>query len=346
MTKNDIEIDWIKLASKLWTKRVFILRVTLIGFIAGVIIAFSIPKEYKTSIILTLESGSSQNGSMGTLTSMVGINLGSGVRDEVFSPELYPTVLNSTPFVQGLLEVNVVDVKQDIDTTLYSYLKDNQKRTWWSYIFGAPKALFALLSSKESSISTSQYFISEEEMTIIKQLRDSYSIDADKKTGVITLEVVTQSPKIAAFLGDTLTNYLQQYIIEHRTKKAKTDLANSEKLYEQAKVNYYKSQQSLATFMDENKNITSARYRINQEKLQNEADIARSVYTQMAQQVQMSKIKVQDDTPVFTIIQPAVEPLIPFSPNKKVILVAFLLLSIVGISVWIVRKDLLYLLID
>lgn len=340
--KEEVEIDLLELGKKLWDNKKFIIKCSIIGAIVGLVIAFSIPKEYTTTVILTTDSGKVPGGSMGALASMAGINLGSTSGPEVFSPELYPTVLNSTPFIQGLLNINVVDKEQNINSSIYNYLKDEQKSSWWGYIFKAPKELIKRISAKDantkSELSNPRY-ISEEKMILIEHLRNTYSISTDKKTGIITIQTQAQSPKISAFLADTLTSYLQGYIIEQRTKKAKTDLANSEKLYEQYKNNYYVAQQKLASFSDGNINVISAKYKINQERLQNETNLAYSVYNQMAQQVQMNRIKIQDDTPVFTIIQPAVEPLFPEKPKKKLILIGFVFLTIIISGCWVLREE-------
>lgn len=341
--KEEKEIDLLELARKLWDNKKFIIKVSLVGAVIGVIVAFSIPKEYTTTVILTSESGKLPTGGMGALASMAGIDLGNNIGDDVFSPELYPDVLNSTPFVQGLLDINVSDINQNIDTTLYCYIKDNQKVAWWSYIFGVPGLILNLFSSEDNQESSAsvkkKYFISQKDMDIIEALRNSYLINTDKKTNVTTLEVTAQSPIIAAYLADTLTSYLQSYIIEQRTKKANTDLANTEKLYTNAKADYYKAQQNLASFIDGNRSVTSAKYMVNQEKLQNEATTAYSVYNQMAQQVQMNRIRVQDNTPVFTIIQPAIEPLTPSKPKKKMIIIALSFLGLVSACGWVLKGE-------
>lgn len=341
INKEEIEIDLLELGKKLWSKKKFIIKCSIIGAIVGVVIAFSIPKEYTTTVIITTEANKTSGGSMGALASMAGINLGGVGGEDVFSPELYPEVLNSTPFIQGLLEINVIDQKQNINSTLYTYLKDDQKSTWWSYFLKAPIALINLFSDtkEEPLFEDNGRYISDEEMNLIKQLREVSSIATDKKTGVTTIKVTAQSPKISAFLADTLTSYLQTYIIEQRTKKAKTDLASSQKLYDQSKNHYYNMQDSLASFSDANMNVISAKYKINQEKLQNEATLAYSVYNQMAQQVQMDKIKIQDKTPVFTVIQPAIEALKASSPNKGVILIILVFLSATIASLYQLRSE-------
>ena len=335
--KDEKEIDLLELARKLWDNKKFIIKVAAICTLLMIVIAFSIPKKYSSSVVFTTNTNTSV-GNMGALASLAGINLGTQSAD-VLSPELYSDVMRSTPFIQGLFDLRIVDPVQGVNTTLYDYYQNKQKKAWWDYIMNFPALLIEMVSDDSGKRIESKGYISNEEKDIIESIIEASSIGTDKKTGLTTLKVVSQSPIVSAFLADTLTSYLQEYIIEQRTKKAKTDLVNSEKLYKQAKENYYKSQSNLAEFMDANMNVVSAKYRIKQEKLQNETNLAYSVYNQMAQQTQMNKIRVQDDTPVFVIIQPAIEALFPDSPKKKVMVAAVLFLSIVCSSIWILRRE-------
>lgn len=346
--KNNIaeerEIDLLALANKLWVKKKFILKALGIGLVIGLIVAFSIPKEYTTTVILTPESKSTTSGNMGSLAALAGINLNSAVgEDALASPELYPSVISSTPFLRGLLNIEVTDLKMGIDTTLYSYLNDYQSAAWWGYILKAPGLLKRLFSSEKKDINdenkSNSRFISEQDQGVLKNLADRIIISSDKKTGITNIEVIMQSPEISAYLADTVTSYLQSYIINYRTQKARKDLAYSEKLYEESKADYYKTQAALAAYIDGNMNVVSAKYRTTQERLQNEAGLAYTIYNQMAQQLQMAKVKVQDTTPVFTVIQPAVEPLFPVKPSKKIILIGFSFLAFISATVWILRKD-------
>ncbi|MBK5719459.1 chain-length determining protein [Dysgonomonas sp. Marseille-P4677] len=339
------EIDLLVLANKLWVKKKFILKVLAIGLVIGLIVAFSIPKEYTTTVILTPESQSATSGNMGSLAALAGVNLGSAIgEDALASPELYPSVISSTPFLRGLLDIKVIDSKKNIDTTLYSYMRDYQSAAWWGYILKAPGLLKGLFTSDDKKVNDENNpdsrFIPEEEQNILNGLANRLTISSEKKTGITTISVTMQSPKISAYIADTVTSYLQSYIIDYRTQKARKDLAYAEKLYEESKDDYYEKQSNLAAYVDGNMNVVSAKYRTIQERLQNEANLAYTVYNQMAQQLQMAKVKVQDTTPVFTVIQPAVEPLLPSKPSKKMIIVGFIFLSIIVSSFWILKKDL------
>lgn len=339
------EIDLLALVNKIWLKKKFILKVVGIGFIFGLIIAFSIPKEYTTTVILIPDSKSTTSGNMGSLATLAGINLNSAIsEDALASPELFPSVINSTPFLKGLLNIRVKDSQLNIDTTLYSYIHDYQNIAWWNYILKVSRSLTMFFSSSKIEDShnennSNKRFISEKDQGILNNLASRIFINSNQKTGETIIDVTMQSPYISAYLADTITSYLQSYIIDYRTQKARKDLAYSEKLYEESKVDYYKTQATLAAYIDGNINVVSAKYKLTQERLQNEASLAYTLYNQMAQQLQMAKVKVQNTTPVFAVIQPAVEPLRPSKPSKKMIIAGVLFLSFLSASIWSIRKD-------
>lgn len=343
-TPEEKEIDLLALGKKLWDRKKFILKVMGIGAVIGLVVAFSIPKEYTTTVVLVPDAQSPSSGTMGSLAALAGINVSGSVEgDALASPSLYPNIFQSTPFLKGLFEIPIK--KDTINTTIYTYIKEYEKKSWWGYIFNAPSYLIKRVKYSDSNIRSnaekdSSRIISDEETSVIESLRNKLVVNSDKKTGITTIEVTMQDPAISAFIADTLTLYLQSYIIKYRTQKAREDLSYAEELHREAKENYNKAQANLASFIDGNMNVVSARYRIIQDGLQNEASLAYSVYNQTAQQVQLAKIKVQNTTPVLTIIQPAVEPLFPVVPKKKVIVAVFIFLSIIGSAIWILRKDL------
>ncbi|MDL2214878.1 chain-length determining protein [Dysgonomonas sp. OttesenSCG-928-M03] len=341
---SEKEIDLLALAKKLWEKRRFIIKISLIGFVVGIIIAFSIPKEYKTTVIMAPDSKSSGGvGNMGALAAMAGINLQQGT-DDAISPELYPDLLSSTPFLKGLFNVQVQDKKQGINSDLYTYFEKEQSSAWWGYVLALPSKLLRIFSSPSNSttkdtVDSRIIELTPKQTGILNNLKNRISISVDKKTGVITLSTIMQSPEISASVADTVTSYMQNYIIRYRTEKARQDLTFTEKLYEEAKKDYYTAQQNYAVYSDGNMGVVSARYRTTQERLQNEMSLAYTVYNQMAQQLQLAKVKVQDTTPVYTVIQPAVVPLVPESPKKKLIIIGLVFLFFTGASSWVIIKD-------
>ena len=337
------EIDLIELAQKVWAERKLVFKACGIAVIVALVVAFSIPKEYATSVTLAPETGGkSASGSIGALASMAGINLGASSGEDALSPELYPDIVSSTPFLTSLFDVRVTSEEAEVDTTLYAYLKDYQHSPWWSVIMSAPfkalgwtMSLFRDEQPEEGDAKLDPFHLTKEESGIAKALGSRLAVSVDKKTGVTTLTVTMQDALISASLTDTVMHSLQNYITDYRTNKARHDLAYMEKLYDEAKQDYTEAQQKYAQFADANLNISRLVYRAEQERLQNEMNLAYQMYTTVSQQLQMAKAKVQEITPVYTVVQPATVPLRAAKPNKLMILVGFVFLAGVGSVGWI-----------
>ena len=122
-------------------------------------------------------------------------------------------------------------------------------------------------------------------------------------------------------------------------EKAKKDLEFTEKVLKESRSAYYKAQQAYATFEDGNKNIISASYRTEQERLRNEMTLTFNVYNTLAQKLEQDKLRVQEQTPVYTIIEPATVPLKASSPKKLLILVAFIFLAFIGGCGYLIIKE-------
>lgn len=338
------EIDLIELAQKVWAGRKLIFKACGIAVIVALVVAFSIPKEYATSVTLAPEvGGRSSSSNLGALAAMAGVNLRTSAGEDALSPELYPDIVSSTPFLTSLFDVRVQDGEAEIDTTLYVYLKDYQRAPWWGVITSAPFRAIGWVSSlfKDEGeapggpAELNPFHLTQEESNIANALSGRIAVNVDKKTGVTTLTVTMQDPLISASLTDTIMHSLQNYITDYRTNKARHDLAYMEKLYKEARQEYMEAQEKYARFADTNLDLNRLIYRAEQERLQNEMNLAFQVYTQVAQQLQMAKAKVQEITPVYTVVQPATVPLSAAKPSKMLILVAFVFLAGVVSVGWI-----------
>lgn len=344
--QEEQEIDLLELAGKLWKERKLLLRLAGIGLVIGLVIAFSIPKEYTTTIKLVpeIQDGKSGSGGLGALASMAGINLSSGSGGDAVNPQLYPDVVSSVPFNMALFNVEVPlsdDDGEMQETTVRNYIEEDLSSPWWSVIISAPfkllgwvKGLFTSEDEDGDHVPNS-FRITKEEDDVIKALNDRVSVSVDTKTAVITLGVTMQNPLVSATLADTIAENLKAYITDYRTNKARTDLDYAQKINDEAKVEYYAAQQRYAEYVDKNHGIALNSRRTEEERLRNEAQLAYSLYNTTAQQLQMAKAKVQENTPVYTVLQPATVPLKPSKPSKVMILIGFVFLAIVGGSVWV-----------
>ena len=337
------EIDLLELAGKIWADRRLVLKWCGIAVVVALVVAFSIPKEYTTTVMLApeVEGGSRSLGGLSALAGMAGINMGSGESSDALYPDLYPDIVSSVGFTTVLFNVPVKDAEGELDTNLYTYLKEEQRSPWWSAIISFPfKCLGWVMSLfKEEEEGTdggvNPFQLTKDEDGVVKALNERIAVSVDKKTSLISLSVTMQDPLISATMTDTVMAKLQDYITEYRTNKARHDLDFTQKLYDEAQKKYYDAQQAYADYVDMNQNISLRSVQTRQERLQNEMNLAYNLYNQTAQQLQLAKAKVQENTPVYTIVQAATVPLKASKPSKLMILVGFVFLAGVGSVGWI-----------
>lgn len=341
--QEEQEIDLLELALKVWAERKFILKACGCAVIVGLVIAFSIPKEYTATATIAPEiSDGKSGGGLSSLAAMAGLNMNTSSGADAIYPDLYPDIVASTPFITGLFDVHVQDLKAKVDTTLYCYLDEYQRAPWWSMVISAPfKALGWTLSlfkdeeTGEGDGKLDPFHLTNDESAIAAALSKRIGISVDKKTGLTTLTVTMQDARISACLTDTVLSRLQDYITEYRTTKARKDFQFQQGLFERKKKEYEKAQDEYAKFADANKNIILLSYRAEQERLENEMRLAYNVYTSVAQQLQMSEAKVQEITPVYTVVEPATIPIKASKPSKPMILIGIVFLTGVGCVGWI-----------
>ena len=127
---------------------------------------------------------------------------------------------------------------------------------------------------------------------------------------------------------------MQECITGYRTSKAKEDCVYLEKLFRERQEEYYIAQKKYATYVDTHDNLILQSVRAEQERLQNDMSLAYQVYSQVANQLQVSRAKVQEEKPVFAIVEPAVIPQQPSGTGKKMYVILFVFLSVVITSVW------------
>lgn len=335
-------IDIWACCKKLWVCKMILVKSCCVGALLGLIVAFSIPKEYTTTVMLAPENadGKSISGGLGALAAMAGVNVNAGQSNDAVYPDLYPDIVSSIPFNYALLDVNFQKKKATEFISLYDYIDQDLSQPWWSAILKFPlKAvgkLTALFRDEVPGIESEKLFaLSKEQMDILKELKSRVKVSVDKKTSVVSMSVTMQDPVVSASLTDTIMVNLQKYITDYRTKKARLDLEFTEQLYNEAQEAYYVAQQKYAKYLDFNQGVRRNSEMIEQTRLQNEATLAFNLYNQMAQQLQMARVKVMENTPVYVILQPAIVPVEASSPSKIFILVSFVFLAAAVCGGWI-----------
>ncbi len=340
--KHDDEIDLLELARTFWNGRKTIFKSIVIAGILGVIIALLSSKEYTatTTIVPQTSSSASKLGGLSSLAAMAGFNLDDVTNSgDILSPLVYPEIVSSVPFQLDLMNTPFTFSDVNHPVSLYEYYSEIYEPGFLSligkYTIGLPGVIISALKGDPDQKITSEkngpITLTEEQDDVRKIIDEQVTINLDSKQGFITLEAAFPEALLSAQVVDQARELLQKYITRFKIEKASDKLSFIEQRYQEKKKEFEKAQSKLAYFHDQNRNVTSAVARTEEERMQGEYSIALNVYNELAKQLEQAKIQVKEETPVFSVIKPATVPVEKSKPKRAMILVIWLFLGgIVG----------------
>lgn len=348
--QEENEIDLVEVVRKLWAKRNFILKVTAVFMVLGLLVAIFSAKEFTAGCTIVPQTGEkSMGGSLGGLAAMAGINLGSMGSGETLSPKIYPKVLQSVPFQKELMATPIKFEEYDEPVELLAYFTDDKYAkfslfgTIGKYTVGLPFVILKAIRGEQPEIAIPQggsYILetlTKDEDECRKILSERVSLNLNEKDGYITLSVDMPEALAAAQLAARVQEMLQKYITEFKIEKAKANLTFVEERFAEAKQHFEQRQEDLAAFRDANRNFASAVAKTTEERLSNEYNVALGVYSELAKQREQANIQVKEDTPIFTVVEPVTVPSERSKPKRALILIAFTFLGgFIGIGLVLV----------
>lgn len=315
-------------------------------WMAGVIIfslifVFTIPRYYACQIMLAPETS---GGGMSSLLSSFGFGESQNSNDAI-SPNLYPDLMQSKDFIVSLFPVEVTTLDGTINTTYYEYLLKHSKSSWYGSLLGK---LIKMMKSEETRTDTSgakgktyspSFLLTEKQHDIVGAIGGKIKYKYDKKTGVVTVTVTDFDPLVCALIADTISSRLQDFILDYRTKKARKDLEYAQIIYKQTKEEYEAANKRYVDAVDANWDIINETAKARLEAMSNEKTMKYQTFSTASQKLEAAKAKLQEATPVTTILQGASVPQKPAGPKR--LFITFVLMLFVGFicSVYLINTD-------
>lgn len=326
---EELEIDWMGIFTKLLKHWEQIFLISFIFGVLGIVSALTMTRKYNVSMTLAPELVNRSNSNLSSITSMLGLgNATLSPSTDAMNITLFPEICSSTPFLAALLDVpltSYVSEKQQeegvqpMHTTVYKHFtgEDKEKK-------GLAKWLDSLKKEKEEKPYTGVADATElprKQANVVKALGKCISADVDKKTGVTTISVVMDDRMMAKQLADTVCTRLQVYVSEYRTKKAQADYEYYVMLAQEAREIQIKAQDAYARSVDYDRSVILQSAQSVKERLRADANLASDIYSQMAQQRELARAKIQEEKPVYAVVQPATLPQQAMNSRAKRVLI-------------------------
>ena len=329
------EIDIMAIVKRLWKKKAFVIKVTCVFAVLGVIVALTTPKEYTASCVVVPETkgGAFSSSSLGGLAAMAGINLGASSGGEMLSPLMYDKLMKNINLRKELMQTPINWEGYDEPVTILDYYtnpeyaKTSVLGTVKKYTIGLPGVILKAISGEQTKEDIvmpandpklSAY--TQDELKCIRGFSSQFSVVADKKNGDVTISARMPEALAAAQVVDAVQNLLQKYVIELKLQKAEINYEYIKQRYDEAKVVFEQKQKDYAQFQDANKQLSTALSRAKEEQMRSEFGVARDLFNQLTTQLVQAEMKIKEDIPILTVVEPVQVPLERSKPQRVKIL--------------------------
>ena len=317
---HDDEIDIIQIVKTIWKSWRFIVILSSFFVFVGVAVALLSPIVYTSSSTFILSGGSDdKSSSLGGVASLVGINLGGMSGQSEIPTSMYPKVGESVEFKRLLLE-EFVDEGKTIN--LKNFLIDHYD-----------------LDLEDFVINDNDFFVSKGEDELFKLLDEIILISVNEKDGFVSISANMPTSEYAANTCFNAREILQNIIIDNKIKRAKENLSFTKEQLSLKKIEFDNIQNKIAYFQDSNLNIINSKYENELNMLKAEFQIINSVYTELSKQMEQSKLQVNKDTPVFSVVKEVSMPVKRSSPKRSQMVLIFGFMGLILSILYVIAKE-------
>ncbi|MGR3811421.1 Wzz/FepE/Etk N-terminal domain-containing protein [Jiulongibacter sp. NS-SX5] len=317
-----ITIDFKALLKVLWNEKWLIFGITSLFVIGGAWYAFTAPEEFVSEGKILPEVNGGGSSSLGGLANLVGIGgfeLGLKNNTDAIRPDLYPDVIKSTPFFLNLFKQKFLNKQGDsirFEVFYHTEIEEGQPADEKDLerFKGSPQGVLVLNRLTENRI---------------KDLKERLNASIDKKSGVISISAKMPDPVMAAEVASFSMDYLTNYVTDYRTEKLKQEVDFLGQKVAAARGEFYRDQSRKATYADQFSapSIRLQSADVQRERIESEYRLSSNVYNELLKKFEEAKLKVQQETPIFQVLEPPVISNFKSEPNRLMILVLVMILA-------------------
>ena len=182
-----------------------------------------------------------------------------------------------------MFPVEVTTLDGSVNTTYYDYLLKHSKSSWYMNLIGKlkksmqAKKVETNTSGAKGKTYSASFLLTEKQHNIAGAIAGKINYNYDKKTGVVTVTVNDLDPLVCALIADTVSNKLQEFIMDYRTKKARNDLEYAQLIYAQTRDEYEVSNRRYVAAVDANWDVINETAKAQLEALNNEPHGLRNI---------------------------------------------------------------------
>jgi len=271
---------------------------------AGISLVMRPTFKATTSFVPEVTNGARLPASLAGLASQFGLPLG---EDASRSPRFYADVLKSRELLERVLQSRYADCRNAATPTDSARLLDLLE-----------------IRGRNSADSLSNGVL---------KLQNLVSTQVDNQTGIVHLSVNARYPQLAAAVANRFVAYLNEFNAQKRQSQARERRKFVEERITAAQLELRGAEGELRAFYERNRSWQQSPQLVFEEgRLRRQVDIRQEVYLTLKREYETARIEEVNDTPVITVIDPAVPPQLRSRPRRTLMVsLGFLLGAILGV---------------
>lgn len=308
--------EWTNYLKSQW--HIFLI-VGIVGGAGGLAYAYFKKPLYIAETTFVLED--EKSGGMGNyagLASQFGINMGMEGGQGVFEGENLLALMRSRLMMEKAL-MSAITIDGKVQTLIEFYIDINGLREEWVKKGSVLKDLHFPVNSNPSEFSKDQNSLLS---SFHQSLINDYVIveKLDKKSGIISLIVQSESELFAKYLSDALTKEVAEFYIETKTKKSSDNVKILQHQTDSVRRELNSSMVGMASSIDANPNPNMARQilRVTSQRKEGDVQINQAILVQLVQNLEIAKMSLRTETPLIQIIDSPIFPLKALAPSKPI----------------------------
>ena len=330
----------------IWAKRKVFYWAWGITFVLSAVLIFSVPRYWQTRVTLAPETGGNSLGSLGSLASSFGFNVGDVGGEDAIHSALYPDVVKSQPFLVGLFDVQIQTSDGSYSGDYYTYLNTRVRKPWWKILkYKLVKLTYYIRKPKAGGRPGSDpnavdpFWLNKKQTNAVTLMRTNIICSVDMKTDVITITVKDQDKLVAALIADSVRAHLQEHVTGYRTQKARLDVAYYEQMKQISYAEYKDAANKYIQYVDSHSDMQLERYKAEAQLLADDRDTKRTAYESFLKQEMAASAKLQERTPAFAVLSAANVSELPAGPKRMLFVAAMMILVSLAIGFWYTRDQ-------
>ncbi|MDZ7771560.1 MAG: hypothetical protein U5K31_02300 [Balneolaceae bacterium] len=329
-------------------------RILSISLLLGVFFALVSTTEFQTNAELMPEMQESSGSGAGALLQQYGGALGLGGLQGMVSqedegqipPEVYPRIVQSLTFSHKLLNSRITFAEPDTTLQLFDYFDRYYKLSPMEWILrntvGVPGRIMRSLSDQQLPSHIRERLEEEnlehltyDQYKALQKIQGRVYVTLNPETGILVVSAELPDAAASAQLCKIAIEMLTDYLKDYRTQKARQDLQFQTEQVRLAEERFDSTQQAWTNYLDQNLNPATNSAQARQQRLRAEYDLAYELYTTASQQQAEARRELQEQTPVFKVIQEASVPMEPSKPRRVLTVITFLVVGAVTAYLYI-----------